>query len=214
MKRLEALAATIFGLAFLVLAVAVTVENIMRKVFNQSLQGVDELGGYLLALGGAMSFSVALVARAHIRIDIVHDHLPAPLRVALNVLASLSILACAVALLRMAWFAYDESATLGATAQTPWRQPEERGIPLWWFADGPHEQRGSCKSQECSDNEADRVFHVPKHGFMLGHGQPSAGWSSGSNREGVPPACQNTTVFPLSSPVRASATSPARALAV
>jgi len=113
MKKLEALAATVFGVAFLVLAVAVTAETIMRKVFNQSLQGVDELGGYILALAGAMSFSVALVARAHIRIDIVHDHLPAPLRVAFNVLASLSILACAVALLRMAWFAYDESAALG-----------------------------------------------------------------------------------------------------
>ena len=45
MKRLESLAASIFGLAFLVLAIAVTIETIMRKVFNQSLQGVDELGG-------------------------------------------------------------------------------------------------------------------------------------------------------------------------
>jgi len=66
MKKLEGLAASIFGLAFLVLAVAVTIETVMRKVFNQSLQGVDELGGYILALAGALSFSVALVARAHI----------------------------------------------------------------------------------------------------------------------------------------------------
>ena len=134
MKKLEALAATVFGLAFLVLAVAVTAETIMRKVFNQSLQGVDELGGYILALAGAMSFSVALVARAHIRIDIVHDHLPAPLRVAFNVLASLSILACAAALLRMAWFAFDESAALGATAQTPWATPLKYPQALWVVA--------------------------------------------------------------------------------
>jgi len=131
MKRLEALAASIFGLAFLVLAVAVTVETIMRKVFNQSLQGVDELGGYILALGAAMTFSVALVARAHIRIDIVHDHLPRSLRVPLNLIASLSILACAIALLRMAWFAYDESAALGATAQTPWATPLKYPQGLW-----------------------------------------------------------------------------------
>src|SRR3954452_12290968 len=119
MKKLESVAASIFGLAFLVLAIAVTAETVMRKVFNQSLQGVDELGGYILAIAGAMSFAVALVARAHIRIDIVHDHLPALLRVVLNVLASVSILVCTVAILRMAWFAYDESAALGATAQTP-----------------------------------------------------------------------------------------------
>jgi len=134
MKKLEALAATVFGLAFLVLAVAVTAETIMRKVFNRSLQGVDELGGYILALAGAMSFAVALVARAHIRIDIVHDHLPAPLRVALNLLANLAILVCALALLRMAWFAYDESAALGATAQTPWATPLKYPQALWVVA--------------------------------------------------------------------------------
>jgi len=39
-----------------------------------------------------MSLSVALVARAHIRIDIVHDHLPKALRWPLNLLASISIL--------------------------------------------------------------------------------------------------------------------------
>jgi TRAP-type C4-dicarboxylate transport system permease small subunit len=131
MKRLEALAASIFGLAFLVLAVAVTAETIMRKVFNQSLQGVDELGGYILAVAGAMSFAVALAARAHIRIDIVHEHLPAALRVPLNLLASVAILVCTIAILRMAWFAYDESAALGATAQTPWATPLKYPQLLW-----------------------------------------------------------------------------------
>src|SRR3954466_11263757 len=131
MKRLEALAASIFGVAFLVLAVAVTAETVMRKVFNQSLQGVDELGGYVLGIAGAMSFAVALVARAHIGIDIVHDHLPARWRVLLNVLASVSILVCPVPILRMAWFAYDESAALGATAQTPWATPLKYPQLLW-----------------------------------------------------------------------------------
>ena len=116
MKKLEALAASIFGLSFLVLALAVATETIMRKVFNQSLQGVDELGGYILALAGTMSLSVALVARAHIRIDIVHEHLPRALRWPLNIIASVAVLVCALALLRMAWFAYGESADLGATA--------------------------------------------------------------------------------------------------
>src|ERR1041384_4055503 len=137
MKRLEAIAAAIFGLAFLVLAVAVTAETIMRKVFNQSLQGVDELGGYILALAGTMSLSVALVARAHIRIEIVHEHLPKGLRSPLNVIASVSILVCAVALLRMAWFAYDESSVLGSTAQTPWATPLKSPQALWVLALGP-----------------------------------------------------------------------------
>lgn len=131
MKKLEAFAATIFGLAFLVLAGAVATETIMRKVFNRSLQGVDELGGYILALAGATSFAVALAARAHIRIDLLHDRLPLVLRVILNILAQLAIVVCAIALLRMAWFAYDESSALGATAQTPWATPLKYPQALW-----------------------------------------------------------------------------------
>jgi TRAP-type C4-dicarboxylate transport system permease small subunit len=131
MKKLEAFAATIFGLAFLVLAGAVATETIMRKVFNRSLQGVDELGGYILALAGATSFAVALASRAHIRIDLLHDRLPLVLRVILNILAQLAIVVCAIALLRMAWFAYDESSVLGATAQTPWATPLKYPQALW-----------------------------------------------------------------------------------
>src|SRR3954452_14636633 len=71
MKKLESVAASIFGLAFLVLAIAVTIETIMRKVFNQSLQGVDELGGYILALAGALSFLGGLVAPRPFPIDTV-----------------------------------------------------------------------------------------------------------------------------------------------
>jgi TRAP-type C4-dicarboxylate transport system permease small subunit len=131
MKKLEAFAATIFGLAFLALAGAVATETIMRKVFNRSLQGVDELGGYILALAGATSFAVALAARAHIRIDLLHDRLPLLLRVILNIVAQLAIVVCAIALLRMAWFAYDESSALGATAQTPWATPLKYPQALW-----------------------------------------------------------------------------------
>jgi TRAP-type C4-dicarboxylate transport system permease small subunit len=134
MKRLEALAATLFGVAFLALAAAVTAEVIMRKVFNRSLQGVDELGGYILAIAGALSFAVALGARAHIRIDIVHDRLPRLLRVGLNLLAATAIVVCGAALLRMAWFAFDESAALGATAQTPWATPLQYPQGLWTAA--------------------------------------------------------------------------------
>ncbi len=43
---------------------------------------------------------------------------------------------------------------------------------------------------------------------------PVAGSSSGSNRAVVPPACQNTTVSPSSSPRRAISMSPANAFAV
>ncbi len=131
MRRFEALAATAFGLVFLVLAVAVAVETASRKLFNISLQGVDELGGYCLAVGGALSFAVALVSRAHIRIDIVHEHLPKAARVVLNVIAVVALSASALALVYMASISLWESILFGSTSQSPWATPLRYPQSLW-----------------------------------------------------------------------------------
>ena len=60
------------GIAF---AVLVTVDTIARKLLNFSFQGTDELGGYALAVGSSLAFTVALIERAHIRIDLLHAKL-------------------------------------------------------------------------------------------------------------------------------------------
>ena len=104
MKQLEKIAATLFGVVFMLLSFAVAVETTMRKVFNVSLQGVDELGGYCLAVGASLAFTLALLSRAHIRIDLIHDRLPRGPRIALNVLAMLTITATALLLLAMAYY--------------------------------------------------------------------------------------------------------------
>ena len=131
MKRFESLAATAFGIVFLVLALTVAVETVSRKLFNVSLQGVDELGSYCLAVGGALSFAVALVSRAHIRIDIVHEYFPKALRVLLNVIAVAMLFVSAVVLLQMAWISLSESILFGSTAQTPWATPLRYPQILW-----------------------------------------------------------------------------------
>lgn len=123
MKRLEKAAAMAFGFAFLALAGAVAAETFLRKVFNRSLQGVDELGGYILAVGAALAFAVAFTAQAHIRIDVIHERLPRPLRVFLNVLAMPALAACALSAVTMAWFALQDSIQFNSTAQTPWATP-------------------------------------------------------------------------------------------
>jgi len=134
MTRLENIAAAIFGAAFLILALLVALETIMRKAFNTSLQGVDELGGYLLASSAALAMAVALVSRAHIRIDLLHDFAPRPLRNLLNVAAMAALFASAVMLLRMAWIALDESILFNATAQTPWATPLRHPQTAWFAA--------------------------------------------------------------------------------
>lgn len=136
MKRLEKLAAMAFGFAFLALAGAVAVETFLRKVFNRSLQGVDELGGYILAVGAALAFAVALTSQAHIRIDVIHERLPRALRVLMNVLALPALAACALSAVTMAWFALQDSIQFNSTAQTPWATPLYLPQSLWVAALG------------------------------------------------------------------------------
>lgn len=131
MKRIESFASAAFGLIFVGLALAVALETVLRKLFNISLQGVDELGGYSLAVGGALAFAAALSARAHIRIDVVHDRLPRAARIALNVLAAVALAATAVALAWMAWISLSDSILFGSTAQTPWATPLRYPQTLW-----------------------------------------------------------------------------------
>jgi TRAP-type C4-dicarboxylate transport system permease small subunit len=134
MTRLENIAAAIFGAAFLLLALLVALETVMRKVFNTSLQGVDELGGYLLASSAALAMAVALVSRAHIRIDLLHDFAPRSVRNLLNIAAMLALFASAVMLARMAWIALDESILFNSTAQTPWATPLRHPQTAWFTA--------------------------------------------------------------------------------
>ena len=131
MKRIENIAATLFGLLFLLLGFAVAAETLMRKILNKSLQGVDELGGYILAVGAALSFAVALAGRAHIRIDIIHDRLPLFLRSTLDLTALLAMTVSAVVVLAMGWISLSDSILFNATAQTPWATPLHYPQRLW-----------------------------------------------------------------------------------
>lgn len=132
MKNLEKVAATLFGVVFVLLSFAVAVETTMRKVFNVSLQGVDELGGYALAVGASLAFTLALLSRAHIRIDLIHDRLSQGPRVALNVLAMLTISATALLFVAMAFYSLRDSIALHSTAQTPWATPIKYPQMVWF----------------------------------------------------------------------------------
>ncbi|MGB6008330.1 TRAP transporter small permease subunit [Castellaniella sp.] len=123
MERVEAALGTLFGIIFLALSVIVTIETISRKVFNFSLQGADELGGYALAVGSTLAFSLALIGRTHIRVDVFHDFFPKRMQSWLNALSILSLSAFG---LFIGWTAIQvliDTTTYGSTAPTPWATP-------------------------------------------------------------------------------------------
>lgn len=131
MRRLETVLTTLFGLVFLFLSFAVALETTMRKVFNQSLQGVDELGGYCLAIGAGLAFTLALMSRAHIRIDLLHERFGRIPRAVLNLLSMLALALSALGLIAMGWYSLQDSISMNSTAQTPWATPIKYPQYLW-----------------------------------------------------------------------------------
>lgn len=121
--RVETVLATVFGSIFIGLAVVVTVETLARKLFNVSLQGADELGGYALAVGSTIAFSLALMGRAHIRVDVFHEKFSPRMQAVLN---WISIVSLALFSLFIAWVAFKvlgDTLQYRSTAQTPWATP-------------------------------------------------------------------------------------------
>jgi TRAP-type C4-dicarboxylate transport system permease small subunit len=132
MRRIEAILAGLFGTIFLVLSFVVTIETLSRKLFNFSLQGADELGGYSLAIGSTLAFCLALAGRNHIRVDVFHELFPRRLKAALNWLSSIGLAATGVLFVAVSLRVLRESLEYGSTAQTPWATPLIYPQALWY----------------------------------------------------------------------------------
>lgn len=131
-SRLENILGILFGTIFMTLVVLVTVETIARKLLNISLQGVDELGGYALAVGSTIAFSLAVIGRNHIRVDVMHQHYPDWLKAWMNWFSAVSLAALAIFLCWVALQVLLDSVTYGSTAQTPWATPLIYPQSLWY----------------------------------------------------------------------------------
>lgn len=132
MRSITNAAGIAFGLMFTGLAVLVSAETILRKLFNISLQGTDELGGYILAIGSSLAFSVALLHRAHIRIDILHQRLPAAVQAVLNWASIVLLAALGLFFAYVCWTILAETLEYGSTAPTPWATPLIYPQSLWY----------------------------------------------------------------------------------
>jgi TRAP-type C4-dicarboxylate transport system permease small subunit len=129
---MEAVLAGVFGAIFLALSIFVTVETLLRKLFNFSLQGADELGGYALAIGSTIAFTLALAGRNHIRIDVFHGFFPRGMKAALNWLSIVLLAAAAVFFAAVSFRLVDESLAYRSTAQTAWATPLALPQSLWY----------------------------------------------------------------------------------
>ena len=131
-ERIENLLATVFGTVFLTLAVVVTVETLARQLFNISIQGADELGGYALAVGSTIAFSLALMGRNHIRVDVFHEMLPRRVQAGLNWVAIVSMATFAGFIAIIALKVITDTMQYRSTAPTPWQTPLIWPQSVWY----------------------------------------------------------------------------------
>lgn len=132
MKLLTLIVSWLFGLLLIALSLFVAAETVSRKLFNVSFQGADELGGYVLAIGGALSFTVALVERAHIRIDLLHDRMGARTQAVFNWLAIVSLALLGVFLARYGWPVIRDTLEYASVAPTAWATPMIYPQSVWY----------------------------------------------------------------------------------
>jgi TRAP-type mannitol/chloroaromatic compound transport system permease small subunit len=124
LARKVARAGAWFGGALLIAAAfLVGVEVVIRKAFNLTIGGADELSGYALAISTSWAIAFTLLERAHIRIDSLYAHLPVRLCAVLDI-AGLALLTALFVLI--AWHGYGVFLTsyrLGAHSLSPLGTP-------------------------------------------------------------------------------------------
>ncbi|MCW1934580.1 TRAP transporter small permease subunit [Pararhodobacter zhoushanensis] len=136
MKTYSRLCAVAFGLMMTALCVVISVETVLRKLFNHSLAGVDELSGYAIAIGAPLCFTIAAIEQSHIRINLLHMRMPRGMQAALNLLAALSLAALSLYLVTFTYRTVAETQMFGSVAQTPWMTPLIWPQTAWLVAMG------------------------------------------------------------------------------
>lgn len=124
--------ALIAGYMLLGVALFVTAEILVRRFLNVSLQGADELGGYMLALLAAFGFSYALVERAHTRVEIVVERVGPRMQAVLNVFSAWCIALMALFMAWRAWATLMESIEYKSLSGTPLMTPLWQPQSLWF----------------------------------------------------------------------------------
>jgi TRAP-type C4-dicarboxylate transport system permease small subunit len=129
--RLGTLMGYVAGWGFIVCAGFITFDVLARRLLGFSSQATTELTGYALAFGISWALAHALTARAHIRIDVLINHLPAALRYPMHLL-SLAALAVFVGFIaKGAYDLTDESLLFRATDISVLRTPLWIPQGLW-----------------------------------------------------------------------------------
>ncbi|SEF83747.1 TRAP transporter small permease subunit [Marinobacterium lutimaris] len=123
-----------FGVMMFLLSAIITLETLLRKLFSFSLGGIDELGGYAIAVAAPLAFTLALIDKSHIRINQLSGRMPIKAQAVLNVIAMLSIAMLSLFFLYFTVETVIDTRTYKSIAQTPWATPLIYPQSIWLIA--------------------------------------------------------------------------------
>ncbi|MEM7741660.1 MAG: TRAP transporter small permease [Pseudomonadota bacterium] len=111
------------GTLIVLSAFLVTLEVFLRKAFNISLGGADEISGYAFGVATALALSYALFERGHIRVDALLGAIPKVLHPFINLLGLLMLSGFALVVVVMVWSMVGDTLDNGSRSITPMRVP-------------------------------------------------------------------------------------------
>ena len=122
-RRLSLWLVWIGGSLIVCSAFLVTIEVFLRKFFNISIGGADELSGYAFGVATSLGLAYALHERAHIRVDALYLVLPKSLQVLTNIFGITLLIGFAGIISWMAWGLVNDTLQYGSRSITPMRTP-------------------------------------------------------------------------------------------
>ncbi|MFO1306337.1 MAG: TRAP transporter small permease [Burkholderiales bacterium] len=126
-------AAILCGYIVLLLSVLVSIDIVGRKLFGFTFQGMDDLGGYVLAIIAVVGASYTMAMRGHTRVDVFLVRMPPGAQRALNALAMVTMAGFAAF---AAWRGLDvlmESIEFQSVATNPLQTPLWQPQSLWFI---------------------------------------------------------------------------------
>ncbi len=124
-------AAILCGWAILIYSFAVAYEILGRKLFGFSFQGIDDIGGYVLAITAAIGASFTMAMRGHTRVDVFLVRMPAGAQRALNVAAMVTMATCGCYAAGRGYAVLGESIEFQSVATNPLQTPLWQPQSLW-----------------------------------------------------------------------------------
>lgn len=124
-------AAIACGWAVLIYSFAVSYEILGRKLFGFSFQGIDDIGGYVLAVTSAIGASFTMAMRGHTRVDVFLVHMSPRWQRVVNTAAMLTM---AVFACYATWRGLEvlaESIEFQSVATNPLQTPLWQPQGLW-----------------------------------------------------------------------------------